>query len=540
MYRRRFLATSATLVGSVLARSVLGADGLARTNRVLGPGGPDLRALAHVGLDAARGAGARYAEVLFRTTQLELWGEFGAVINRAAPNRAFAHGVGVRALVGGCWGMAATDGLVTADDVARLGRDAATQAAMADRAGARVAELAEMAPAAKGNWVTPIERDPFAVPADEKLDFVAAMCDDVARSRWDVDGEVKSHIWFQKVDTTMASTDGSDYAQTTYTTGGGFRLGARSDCRQGTPALGVAELLTPVGAGWEYVRTAPFRDSVAALLEVANRGRNPEPPELGWHDVVFDAYAMAALLSGTLGAATAVDRAMGLSSRGVGTSFLSDPLAMLGSLRVASPLVTITADRSMPRGAATVHWDDEGVRPAAATLVKDGVLTDFQTTRESAMWLAPYYARAGLPARSNGCAGRSRATAFPGQCLPNLTLAPATEALTFEDLVRSTSRGYAICGGRRPRMDWQALTGVGEVARMYRIRDGKLGRAVDTSGAYYLLRTPELWNSIVALGGQKSVRAFGLAFDGPDSSHTVVAVPAKVRRLRIMPPARGM
>ena len=536
MYRRQFLRAGALLAGSALSGGLLSPEGVTKRGQWSGllglPEEPDPKTLAHAALEAARAAGARYADVILRTTRTELWGGFGAEISSAAPYESFAHGIGVRALVGGCWGVTGIDGAATLDEAAQLGRDAAAQAATADRSGGPTVELAATAPVVNGWWATPIERDPFTVPAGEKLDFLSAMCDYTARFRLEGAGSGGS-FWFQKVDTTMASTDGTDYSQTTYTTGGGFSLYAAGDCRRGLPADAAAEFLTPAGAGWEYIRTAPFRESISSLLELTERGRNPEPAELGQYEVVFDAYAMAALLSGTLGAATALDRAMGFSARGVGTSFLSDPLAMLGTLPVASPLVTVTANRSLPRGAATVGWDDEGVVPQEATLVKNGILTDFQTTRESASWLAPYYQRAGLPVRSNGCSGRGRASSLPAQCPPNLALAPGREALGFDDLVRSTPRGYAICGGR-PYADWQALTVVGGAAQMYRIKDGKLGRAVDPSSAHYLFRTPEFWKSIVALGGPTSARMFGLDFDGAATAHTVVAVPAKVRQLRLM------
>jgi hypothetical protein len=73
---------------------------------------------------------------------------------------------------------------------------------------------------------------------------------------------------------------------------------------------------------------------------------------------------------------------------------------------------------------------------------------------------------------------------------------------------------------------------------MYVIRDGRLGESVSLNGAQYLFQTPELWKNVVALGGPGSARPFGIAVGGAGTAHTVVAVPAKVTRLRLIDPER--
>ena len=534
MNRRHFLATGARAAGSMLAWGAL-PSGLAQfagqRPMLLPPGSPELKALAHAALDAARAAGARYADVVFRATEVESWGGFDQ-LRYGAPHQAFTQGVGIRALVGSAWGISGMDGVMTLDDVVRLGREAAALAGIEAVQRASTLELVPAPPVADGHWVTPVERDPFAVSPEEKMDFLLAVNDFIMRLNPKVGETIRSNCRFQRVDTTMASTDGMDYTQTTYTTDGLLYLSAGEDCLRVGEARVTADFLTPAGAGWEYIRAAPFREAAAALIETADRSRQKLEAEQGRHEVVFDAYAVAGILSATLGAATSLDRGMSMTAQGVGTSFLSDPLGMLGKLQVAAPSITITASRAMPRGAATVRWDDEGVVPREAILVKDGIITDFQTTRESANWLASYYGEKGRQPSSNGCAGRGRATDVPAQCPANLSLTPGHEALTFEDLVKSTKRGYAICGGRLTT-DWQASSGAGRADRMYVIRDGQMGAAVQIP--QYLFSTAELWKSIVALGGPSSARPFGITGEdnGLGAAHSVVAVPAKVRQLRI-------
>src|SRR5690606_18852292 len=150
---------------------------------------------------------------------------------------------------------------------------------------------------------------------------------------------------------------------------------------------------------------------------------------------VLDAPSMVALLDRTLGRATELDRALGYEANAGGTSYLNDPFGMLGSYEAGAPLLTVTGNRSEPGGLATVQWDDEGVRPDTFPLVENGVLTDFQTTRESAGWLEDYYARTGRPFRSHGCANAPAAVDPPLQHTPNLVLTPGREELDFDDLV---------------------------------------------------------------------------------------------------------
>ena len=97
---------------------------------------------------------------------------------------------------------------------------------------------------------------------------------------------------------------------------------------------------------------------------------------------------------------------------------------MVGRHPVAAPAVTVTANRTEPGGCATVQWDDEGVVPEEFTLVKDGVLTDFHTMRESASWLKDYYGQQQRPVRSHGCAAAPTALHAPLTHPPNLALAP--------------------------------------------------------------------------------------------------------------------
>jgi TldD protein len=543
--RRRFLHTGSL---AIAAANVPLHRVRAATPKGPPPDVPEIKALADAALDAAHAAGAIYAEVHVRVAQRESWDRVFRLQLIDSPGCALHVAFGVRALVQGYWGYEGYDGVATRDVAVRMGRAAVMQAKTAATGKARTVELAST-PVVTGTWTMPVAIDPFTVSYEEKYDTLAAMNDFAMRMRGVLDSQaVLEHstnlitdIDFSKEERTFVSSSGSFVTQTNYCTACDFRIRVDSDWRTELSVGRSTGLLSMAGAGWEYVRDAGYRDRVQQMIEEALRARRPKPVDVGRYDIVFDAQATAGILNRTIGDGTAIDRAMGTAVSG-NTSFLSDPLAMLGTFEVGSPLLTVSANRSMPGGAATVKWDDEGVEPPPTMLVHEGRLTDYQTTRESASWLASYYQRAGMPVRSNGCA-EALGSRPPGMRTPNLVMQPGSQELSFDELVKDTQRGLAVLGGST-HTDFQALNGYGQGALVYEINNGKLGASV--AGALYQYRTPEFWRSLVALGGPQSAHPFGFSTWSEDDiwrftdrvAHTVSAVPMKVTGVAVVDPLR--
>jgi TldD protein len=262
---------------------------------------------------------------------------------------------------------------------------------------------------------------------------------------------------------------------------------------------------------------------------------------------------MATLLDRTIGVATQLDRALGYEANAGGTSFLNDPLGMLGTFQAGSSLVNITANRSTPGQLATVKWDDEGVVPQPFSLVENGVLMDFQTTREQAAWLAPYYQRKGQPVLSHGCAAAEDARCITMQHPPNLALAPSPRTATLDDIVANVSDGILITNGFASA-DFQARAGLlrGE---LHEIKRGRLGRPLIGGGI--LFDTLDLWRNMVAVGDvstQTTIAStdypFNAAFDRltgqypvkgeppQRTSYSIQAVAATITKQALIDPRR--
>jgi TldD protein len=155
----------------------------------------------------------------------------------------------------------------------------------------------------------------------------------------------------------------------------------------------------------------------------------------------------------------------------------------------------------MPGGLATVQWDDEGVIPEKATLVKNGILTDYQTTREGAARLASYYEKAGQPVHSHGFAASESAFHLTLQQRPNLTLESGQKEVMMADLIKDVKKGVAIYRGG-VATDFQGKNGLGAGAVTREIVNGRLGARIVGGG--FLFNSTELWKKLTAIGGPNS------------------------------------
>jgi TldD protein len=369
-----------------------------------------------------------------------------------------------------------------------------------------------------GVWNMPVQQDPFSVPAKEKLEFLRA----AGRRALDIPGvrhlDVKAE-WARQ-EKTFASTDGSFLTQTLYTALGGFsgfRISV-SDTSQTEWAEAAPERFYTTGRGYEVLTEGDFTEEVVRSVETAKAslvGRTS--PQPGRWDCVFDGRLMTSVVDHTLAKALDLDRAVGYEANGGGTSYLAPPDRILGMARVAPEFITVTANRSEPRGAATVKWDDEGVEPEARTLVERGVVTDYCANREQASWLAQWSHQRQRPARSRGDANAPNAFSPPVAHLPNIGLEPGAADDDFHDLVAQVRDGVAFVGGR-VSYDQELTTGLGFPVYAYEIKNGKLGRPLRKAGFNY--RTQDLWKNIVAIGGQSS-RVVGDLIHGKGANFSI-------------------
>jgi TldD protein len=409
-------------------------------------------------------------------------------------------------LVNGYWGFSAypSGDRATAE---QLARDAVAQATVNGRGAVpRTVDLGHV-PTVTGHWTTPVTIDAFTVPVEEKHAFIRYWIAAALKEGVNIDS-IQSYLHFVAHTQVVATSEGSRYTQTTYESGGKIVVipwGPTSK-RNGSNATLPVQGIAPAGRGWELFLDANIPDQLRSMPDQlsahAALRKQAKPLVVGRYTLVCDGATMAALLEATLGVATQLDRALGYEANAGGTSFVSDPLAMLGSFEVGSPLVNVSANRSAPAQLATVKWDNEGVAPPDVQLVKNGVLVNLQTIREQATWLAPYYTKTGRVIHSNGNAAAESALEITMQHMPNLSLDAAPASSNLDDLVANVPDGILVEQGTVMQVDAQARNGLLVSQSVRQIKNGRRGRLM--TGGAVLFNTLDLWKHVIAVGGPAS------------------------------------
>src|SRR4030095_1748853 len=173
--------------------------------------GPDAaeKELVLRAIDAAKSAGATYADA--RITRLTSESVTTREQQLTGVNRGETYGIGIRALVGGSWGFAATRDL-TNDAITRTAREAVAIGAANDKVNPVKTPLAPVKKVADGRWMTPHEIDPFTISAEQKADLLFKTNASALR----VKGVqfVNSSVNSVKESKLLATTDGSLIQQT--------------------------------------------------------------------------------------------------------------------------------------------------------------------------------------------------------------------------------------------------------------------------------------------------------------------------------------
>ncbi len=468
------------------------------------------KALIQHGLDAAKSNGASYSDIRITFTQ----------DRRIFPNTVRddeAIHCGVRCLVNGYWGFASGP-VLGKSEMERLAREAALQAKGNTIGPARSADLAPRPVVSSGQWTMPVQIDPFDIHPLDGCDLLRGLSAYCINLKAQFGNPVVNPV---RQDKAFGASDGSYWTQRVFRISLGSSISYQQDGRSAVRGFNPYF----AGAGWELLEPNGLRAYVDVRIEECKEDLklNAKMVDVGRYPLVLDANSVASVLSGTVGLATELDRALGYEANASGTSYLNEPDEMVMTQKMSSPLLSVSANRNEPGGIATVQWDDDGVVSGSFPLVRDGVLQGFQTTRESANWI-----RSTSPiVSSTGCAYAETGVDAPITRTGNLVMAPSESTTTVSDLYRDLKTGVMF-RSMGAGMDFQQLNGLGTGPTCYEITNGK--RTAILMNAGLLFQAPELWKSLRAIGGQSTaVRSAIMSRKGQPAQlafHNVTAVPA--------------
>ena len=451
-----------------------------------------LRALADAALARARALGVEHADFRVERVRSAAWRLRDA--RPAGASDSTDLGYAVRVVHGGAWGFASGVDL-TMDGAAKVAGQAVAMAKLAAKVLAasgskeRV-ELAAEPVHAEQTWVSSYETNPFDVPDADKTALLA-----------DWSGRLLAAEGVSHVDASLLTVqENKFYADTagTVTTQQRVRLHPALTAVSVDPESGdfdsMRTLAPPVGRGWEYL-TGTGWDWDAELAQIpallAEKMRAPSV-EAGSYDLVVDPSNLWLTIHESIGHATELDRALGYEAAYAGTSFAT--FDRLGTLAYGSALMNVTGDRTAEHGLATVGFDDEGVAGQSWDLIKDGTLVGYQLDRRIAK-LTGFE-------RSNGCAYADSPAHVPVQRMANVSLQPAPDGPSTEELIGGVERGLYVVGDRSWSIDMQRYNFQFTGQRAYAIRNGRLdGQVKDFA---YQATTTDFWGSMEAVGGPET------------------------------------
>ena len=468
--------------------------------------------MADVALNAARSAGATYADIrIQRTLNQNITTREDKVQNVGNTE---TSGVGIRVIANGCWGFAASSD-ISSESIAAAAKQAVQIAKVNSKILKQPVQLAPQKGYGDVSWKTPIEIDAFSVPIKDKIDLLLKVNDTALQNGASF---VNSAMFVIKEEKYFASTDGSYIDQDIHRLWPIFqvtKIDKTSGKFQTRNSLGA-----PVGMGYEYLtpkesekvhsQTTLYRNrydmiedaKLAAQQSTAKHSAKSIEP--GKYDLVLDPTNLYLTIHESAGHPSELDRVLGYEANFAGTSFLTLDKWKSGKFNYGSNLVNIVGDKVQPGSLGAVGYDDEGVGAKKWDIIKDGVLVNYQAIRDQAHII-------GLQ-ESQGCCYAQSWDNVQFQRMPNISLQPGKKPMSPADMIKNVEKGIYIIGDGSYSIDQQRYNFQFSGQLFYEIKNGAITGMVKDMA--YQSNTQEFWNSCTAICDEKDYRLGGTFFDG--------------------------
>ena len=436
-----------------------------------------------------------------------------------------SSGFGVRVLLNGAWGFVASH-RITSEEITKVVKLAVETAKSSRLTQQKPVKLVPVE-AYQDRYITPIEIDPFSVPIREKTELLLNINEQFLSYGNHGIKKAYSFLSFGKEDKIFASTVGSVIEQTIYRSYPGMGCTAIAN----EDAKGRNYERPPLNIGYEHINSA---DLLCNIERVANEAIEkvyaPEFNSGGKTTLILKPSNLFLTIHESVGHPTELDRVYGYEANFAGTSFATTD--NLHKLQYAAPWVNFVADRTQPKGRSTMAYDDEGVPAQRWYIVKDGILSDYLTDRETAHRLGR--------GSSNGSAFADSWSSTPIVRIPNLGLEPGksgdSHTATLEEMIANTKNGILIDGVGSYSIDQQRRNFQFGGDAFWQVKNGKVAGML--KNVTYHSMTTDFWNSIDALGGESELVQCGVNICGKGEpiqigQMTHACVPVRVRNVHV-------
>jgi len=329
----------------------------------------------------------------------------------------------------------------------------------------------------------------------------------------------------------FASTDGSYIDQDLH------RLWAPLSATAVDKATGKfrsrAGLGAPVGMGYEYLDARPehkvkaaggvatlYTDSYDIVEDARAAGRDAKKKLTaksvapGKYDLMLTPEHLFLTIHESVGHPTELDRVLGYEANYAGTSFATLDKWQTKKFKFGAERVNFVADRTTPGSLGLIGYDDEGVRAKQWDIIKDGILVNYQATRDQAHIIGEK--------ESHGCSYADSWSNVQFQRMPNVSLAAGKAKLTPDEMVADVKKGIYIIGRGSYSIDQQRYNFQFGGTLFYEIKNGKITGPLEDVA--YQSNTQEFWNACSAICDERDWRMGGSFFDGKGQPSQVSAV----------------
>lgn len=432
-------------------------------------------------------------------------------------------GAGIRVLVNGAWGFAATS------DLSQIGiSKAVQQAVIIAKANARMQSQPVQLAKAQGvgvvSWQTPIKKNAMLVPVKEKAELLLSVNAAAMTAGADF---VNSQMFLVNEQKYFASTDGSYIDQDIHRIWPNFTVTA-TDKTSGKFRTRNS-LSAPMGMGYEYLDggkgialpfgLVAFSDSIDMIAEATMAAKQARAklsaPSIvpGKYDLVLDPSHTGLTIHETVGHPLELDRVLGYEANFAGTSFATLDKRE-SRFQYGSEQVNFSADKTALHTLGAVGYDDEGIKTKRWDLIKNGVLVNYQATRDQVYLLGEN--------ESQGCSYADSWSSVQFQRMANVSLTPGKTPLSVAQMVKNVEKGIYILGRGSYSIDQQRYNAQFGGQLFYEIKNGQITGMIEDVA--YQIRTPEFWNACTAICDESDFRYAGTFFDGKGQPSQVSAV----------------
>jgi len=339
----------------------------------------------------------------------------------------------------------------------------------------------------------PMKIDPFEVPLREKVDLML----EVNKTMLNFE-EIKQAMFY-----IISRTDDKLFASTL---GTNLNISTTFVC----PMI-TATAVTPqdsqsrsfnVGGqarGWEMILENDFLEKAPVLAEEAIIKVHADSlKEEKRRDLLLDPLHLSLTMHESVGHPTELDRVLGWEADFAGISFATPE--KLKNYKYGSEIVNLSGDNTLEGGLATAGYDDDGVPGQKWQIIKNGILNEYGTTRETAPFIGEKMSR--------GCNRATFYYDFPINRIPNLYLEPGEKPLTPQELISDTEDGVYIEGQGSFSIDQHRENFQFGGDMFWEIKNGKKVRPLKK--IIYKSNNPEFWNSVDAICDKRFWKPFGV------------------------------